>query len=252
MAAAPATVATTGTTAEPMTSHTAGVRLLLGGAALAASLLASCSSDSATSSPSATVSIVQTTTAPTAGQPTSTPATAETTVAPAPTIAPLTRLQQAVDAIAASHHFQAVVTVNGAESMVADGDQVGAASRTSLQLPGGTVAYITTADGSWAQPEGGDWALLTVPPATTDPIAALKSPTSVTVTSDDGTTAVLAVSVNARSLGISVDGDVPVTVTITGGAITQIAYTAPVQGGTAEVVTTIGPVVDMTPIVAPI
>ena len=245
------TAATTATTAEPMTSHTAGMRLLFGGAALAALVLTSCSSDSGKSASTFTSAVVQTSSAPTAPAPT-TIATAGTTAAPTSTIAPLSLLQQAVDAVATSHHFHLVVTVNGTQSVVADGDQVGAASRTTLQLPAGTVNYITTADGSWAQPEGGDWSLLTVPPATTDPIAALKAPTSVSVSSNDGTTTVLAVAVNARSLGITIDGDVTVTVTIAGGAITQIGYTAPIQGGTAEEVTTISPVTDATPIVAPI
>ena len=51
---------------------------------------------------------------------------------------------------------------------------------------------------------------------------------------------------------INAEGNVDVLVALANGAITQITYTAAVDGGTAQVVTTISAVVDPTPIVAPI
>ena len=41
-------------------------------------------------------------------------------------------------------------------------------------------------DASWAQPEGGEWELLDVPPASTDPMSALTAPISIGVLSDSG------------------------------------------------------------------
>ena len=65
-------------------------------------------------------------------------------------------------------------------------------------------------------------------------------------------TVVVQATVTAVSLGITADGNVDVQVRLVGGVITQITYTAPLDGGTAQVVTTISAVVDTTPIVAPI
>ena len=60
------------------------------------------------------------------------------------------------------------------------------------------------------------------------------------------------VTVNAVSLGIAADGNVDVDVTLVRGAITQITYSAVVDSGTAQVVTSVSVIVDTTPIVAPI
>ncbi len=165
---------------------------------------------------------------------------------------PTVLLQQALFGLSAGYHFTSLVVVNGAQTLLADGDRIGADTRLNLASNGVIVSYIVTASGSYALPEGGEWELLDVAPATADPIAALGAPTAVGVLSDDGTTVRLRVTVPALALGVGADGSADVDVVLTSGVVTEVDYSAPVDGGVATVATTIGPVVDATPIVAPI
>ena len=233
-----------------MTTLAIRVRLLTRVAALAAVLAytAACSSDTSTSSSAVPTTSFATTTTATDLIAGSTSVATE----PAVTIDASSALQQGLAALAVGFHFSSTVTVNGTSSLTADGDRIGDSSNLVLAGDGGTVSYIITPDASYAKPEGGEWSLLDVAPATSDPIAALLSPVSVaTVPTTDGTVVVQA-TVTAVSLGITAEGNVDVHVLLVDGAIAQITYTAPVDGGTAQVVTTISPVVDPTPIVAPI
>ncbi len=70
---------------------------------------------------------------------------------------------------------------------------------------------------------------------------------------NDGTTVQLVVTVPIASLGIAGEGDVPLQVTFVSGALTNIAYgTTLADGRVAAVNAVIGPVVDPSPVVAPI
>jgi hypothetical protein len=229
-----------------MSFHNTRVRLLLGGAALAAFVLTSSACSDEKSNVAADQAVAVTSTAA---------ATAPSTVPPTTIVTaidPTALLQQAMAGLASGYHFQSLVLVNGAQTLLADGDRIGADSRLNLASNGVVVSYIVTASGSYALPEGGEWELLDVPPASADPIAALASPTAVGVVSDDGTSVRLRVTVPALSLGVGATGTADVEVVITNGALAQVDYSAPIDGGVAVVATAIGPVVDATPIVAPI
>lgn len=230
-----------------MIATTARVRLLARGVALAAFVLlaSACSTDA---KPQSTMPMV----AAASSVPATTPATTVPVTVPAEMIDPASGLQQGLAALSTGYHFSSVVLVNGTQSLAADGDRVGDASRLVLTGDGGTVAYIITPEGSYAQPENGEWSVLDVAPATSDPITALYTPTAVALLPTADGSVVVRVTVSALSLGIAADGNVDVDVTLAGDAITQISYTAAVDGGTAQVVTTISAVVDATPIVAPI
>ena len=231
-----------------MIATTARVRLLARGAALAAFVLlaSACSTNAKTTQ--STMPAIATTSSVTA----TTASTAVAGTAPAATIDPASGLQQGLAALSSGYHFSSVVSVNGTQSLAADGDRVGDASRLVLTGDGGTVAYVITPEGSYAQPENGEWSVLDVAPATSDPITALYTPTAVALVPTADGSVVVRVTVSAVSLGIAAEGNVDVDVTLAGDAITKISYTAPVDGGTAQVVTVIGAVVDATPIVAPI
>lgn len=236
------TAVTTGAT-EPVATTSRRVRSLLGGAALVASLVAvaACSDDgsSADSSGVASSTVAASTTA--SGDIT-------TTVAPNPGVV----LQDALAALTAGYHFTSTVTVNGAQSLVADGDRIGDASRLTITSADATVAYIITAEGSYVRPGDGDWERLDVPPATSDPISALSAPSGIApLPTADGSVQVR-VTVAATALGIAADGMVDVDVTVVNGAVTQVSYTTAIEGGDATVVTVIGPIADPTPISAPI
>ena len=230
-----------------MIATTARVRLLARGVALAAFVLlaSACSTDATTTQ--STMPVLATTSVPAI-----TPATTVAVTAPVVTLDPASGLQQGLAALSTGYHFSSVVTVNGTQSLAADGDRIGDASRLVLTGDGGSVAYIITPEASYAQPENGEWSVLDVAPATSDPITALYTPTAVALLPTADGSVVVRVTVNAVSWGIAADGNVDVDVTLAGGAITQISYTAAVDGGTAQVVTIIGAVVDATPIVAPI
>ncbi|MGB8860991.1 MAG: hypothetical protein WCC60_17155 [Ilumatobacteraceae bacterium] len=234
-----------------MISITPRARRRACGVVLAGFLLGAVGCSSTDGSPPATTLVSIATTSSTAVAAT----TASTTPSTVPTIAvvdPNAALQQGLAALAAGYHFSSSVSVNGTQSLLAEGDRIGDASRLLLTGDGGTVQYIIIPDGSYAQPEGGEWSLLDVPPATSDPIVALQSPVSaITLPTADGSVAVRA-TVTAVSLGITADGNVDVDVLLVNGTIAQITYATAVEGGTAQVVTTISPVADPTPITAPI
>jgi hypothetical protein len=173
-----------------------------------------------------------------------------TTIAAAP-VDPVALLQQGLATLGTSYHFRSSVVVNGVETLVAEGDRMADASRLSLTSGGATAAYIITPAGSWAQPEGGEWEQLDVPPATADPILALAAPSAVGVLADDGTTVRLRVTVPAEALGVGTEGTADVEVVVTSGTITEVDYSTTVQDGVASVATTFGPVADPTPIAPP-
>ena len=179
------------------------------------------------------------------------PAPAPTSAAPVAVDGPAL-LSQALDSLAATYHFDTNVTVDGAEVLVAAGDRVGNGTRLSVWASGGSVAYVVTPVASWVFPEGGEWETLDTAPGTTDPIGALRTPTSVTVLSSDGTNTTLSVTVPATSLGIPGTGDASLTVVVNAGTLTEITYATTIDGRAAAVRSVLGPVVDATAVVAPI
>jgi len=183
------------------------------------------------------------------------PAPTTTAAAPA-TPAPVdgaALLQQAVAATGAGYHFNQTATVDGAVALTIDGDRLPSGARLAVTNEAGLVYYVITPDGTWLMPENGEWEADDSPAPAVDPIAALGAPTSVTVAGNDGTTVQLVVTVPFASLGITGDGDASLQVSVVGGALTSIAYsTTTADGKTATATTAIGPVVDATPVVAPI
>ncbi len=161
-------------------------------------------------------------------------------------------LPAALTALDAGYHFAATVSLNGQVSLVAEGDRVGSSSRLEITSAGATVSYVITPEGNYAKPADGEWERLEVAPATSDPINALRTPVSVTPAGKEGAGMRLTVTVTATSLGITADGDVAVDVLVVDGAITEVRYSATVEGGTAEVVTVVSALADASPITAPI
>jgi hypothetical protein len=219
------------------------MRPLFGGAAFALLVLATggCSSDSSGVTADSTVANSTVASSSPTGEST-------TTVA----IDASALLQQGLAGLQPGYHFTSVFTVNGAEVLKADGDRIGDASRFSVTTNGALINYITTPSGNYAQPDGGDWDQLTTQPSVVDPITSLNAPSAVTVISNDGATVRLRVTVSAVTLGVGASGTADVDVVLTNGAITEMGYTANVDGNVGSVSNVIGPVVDSTPIVAPI
>ena len=230
-------------------------RLLLGGVGLLL-VFSACSSDSSPRAQSAEAS----TTSAATGTPVAPSSSADplpsTTVAVPVTPAQVdgaALLQQAVAATGAGYHFNQTATVDGVVAVTIDGDRLPDGTRFSITNEAGVVSYIYNAQGVWLMPENGEWEADDSPPAAVDPIAALAAPTSVTVVGNDGTTVQLVVTVPLALLGISGDGDASLQVAVVNSALSSIAYTTTTaEGKTAAATTAIGPVVDPSPVVAPI
>ncbi|MCU1397088.1 MAG: hypothetical protein JWN62_197 [Acidimicrobiales bacterium] len=184
--------------------------------------------------------------------PTVTVAAATATTAAAAPVDAAALLQGAVAAMAAGYHFTTTLTINGAVVLSADGDRVGDGTRLGVTQGDVAVQYVITPDGTWVQPDGGDWQQLDSPAATTDPIAALASPTTVTVASVAGTATTVTAAVPPAALGLAGDTPVDVSATIDNGAITTVGYSTSVNGQPAVMQASIGPVADATPVTAPI
>jgi hypothetical protein len=213
--------------------------------------IAACSTDravSATTGSTTSSSTEATTTAAVGTSPTGRTTTVSTV---AVTVPPTELLHTGVSRLAESYHFRSTITVNGAVSLTAVGDRVGASSRLDLTSKGATVSYIITPAGSWARPEGGDWSKLDAAPATADPIVALQHPTKVVAVSSGADVDRLRVTVPATALGVGTSGTADVTVVVTHGAITHVEYTEKRSGGTATVSNDFTKVTDATPITAP-
>ena len=232
-----ATAATVRTT-ESMPVARTRVRLLLPGAALVLFSLVTAACSGSDSSPAESTAAAATTSVP-----------ASTIVS---SIDPAATLKTAIAGLSNGYHFVSNVVVNGANTLLAQGDRVGTGSRVDLTSNGATVKYVILADASYAQPVGGEWEKLDVPPASTDPMSALTAPVAIGVLADDGTSVRLRVTVLAVALGVGPSGNADVEVVISGGALTEVDYAAPTANGMASVATTFGPVVDSTPVTAPI
>lgn len=233
--------------------------LLVAAATLSTLALAACSDSEPTdgaAAPAATVPAAAVSTDPTGAtvDPIATPATEP---APAPTAvgaavdgAPL--LQAALDTLAGGYHFSTHVTLDGTEVLVAEGDRVGAGTRLTIWSNDTSVAYVITPDGSWVLPDGGEWQALDDPPATTDPLTALRSASTVSGSSADGVTTTLVATVPAVDLGIAGEGTADVQLLLNGPALSEVSYTTTVNDASAEVRSQLSGVVDATPVVAPI
>jgi len=234
--------------------HGRAARFLFGGAGLLLVFGACSDSNSPTvggANANTLAPLVAPSTTATAG-----PTTVATTVAAPGTPAAVdgtTLLQQAVAATGNGYHFNQTNTVDGVVALTIDGDRLPSGARLAVSNASGLVFYVITPDGMWLMPENGEWEQDDSDPPTIDPIAALGSPTSVAVTSNDGNTVQLAVSVPAASLGVADSGDAPLQVSVVGGGLTGINYsttTADGKAATANVI--IGPPVDASPVVPPI
>ena len=187
------------------------------------------------------------------------PAAAPTTIAVAATAAaadidPVALISAGLDALAAGYHFTTTVTLDGADVLVADGDHVGDGTRISVtRSDGAAVDYVVTPAGSWVRPTGGEWDVVASDtPPTTDPLVALRTPTTASVTSIEGTVTTIVATVPALALGVAADGEAQVLITLDGTALRDISYSTQLDGRAAVVRSLVGPVADATAVVAPV
>jgi hypothetical protein len=201
--------------------------------------MAACGDDAATVTTQDQPMATGLTTAPTAD-------TSDASTTPAESL-----LTNALDNVGARYAFTATVTLDGVETTGIVGtvyDGTGAYVVTSVSA---TVDYVVGPDGQWARQEGGVWTPLAAAAPLVDQLTPLAHPLRVDVIESDGDNALLVTAYTGTDLGFAADGEVTVTIVITGGAVTAISYEAPVGNGTATVTTTFDPTADVAPIQVP-
>lgn len=160
-------------------------------------------------------------------------------------------LQAAFDQLAPGYHFVTTATVNGAVAITAQGDRVVDGTRMSVASNGATVDYVVTPGGTWVNKDG-TWSEITDETAPADPIAALRAPTSVAVTSyGAGVPTVLTASYPSAALSLPGDAAVSVVFTINGAVLATLGYSTTTDGGAADVHTDITALVDTSPVTLP-
>ena len=216
--------------------------------------LTSCSSDDGNAAADSAAPI---TTAPLVTSPVSATAAptppAATAVPTAPAAAAAlpdgpTVLLQSLDALAPGYHFVITAMLNGQVALATEGDQIGLASRQTVTSQGVAIDYIILPEGTW-KGEGGVWEELEVPAPAVDPLAALRTPTAVTVVSHTAELTVLNASYPAAAVGLPGDQPVTVAIEVTGTTLRSFGYSTP--DGTGSSRTDISPLVDTTPITSP-
>ena len=247
---------TTTTTVIDRRFHTARLLLRGAGPVLVLGLLAGCSSDESVSPTSQPATVAQTATTELATSEVATTTTASpvvdsivpTTAAPVSPDGP-TLLQQAFDSASPGYHFVTTATVNGAVAVTAEGDHIAGGTRLTVTSQNATVGYVILPEGTWVL-DSGVWKETDDPAPATDPITALRAPTTVTVAAFTATGATLIASYPAAALAL--EGDVPVDVTfeIEGTTLHSITYVAQ-SAVPASVRADISALVDTSPVVAP-
>ncbi len=255
MATTTTTIVAATTTVTDRTRATA--RLPFRGAGLlvcAAFAISACSDDDSPSADSATPIATAVATTPPTTAPVTTTAPVPTTapVAPPPTTLPppdgATVLAQSLDALAPGYHFAITATRDGQVALTTEGDQIGLAARQTVTSQGITVDYIVLPEGTW-KGEAGAWEELEEPLPPVDPLAVLRTPSTVAVVAHTAELTTLTATYPAAALGVP--GDQPITVAfeLTGTTMRSFSYTTP--DGTATSRTDISPLVDTTPITSP-
>ena len=157
-------------------------------------------------------------------------------------------LQQAFDSASPGYHFVTTATV-GAVAVTAEGDYIAGGTRLTVTSQNATVGYVILPEGTWVL-DSGVWKETDDPAPVTDPISALRAPTTVTVAAFTATGATLIASYPAAALALEGDVSVDVTFEIEGITLRSITYVArtPVP---ASVRADISALVDTSPVVAP-
>jgi len=181
-------------------------------------------------------------------------ATTTTAIAGTPTTAvpdPVSLLADALGQYSSGYEFTATISVNDQVTTVQSGRWLNGSSQLMISSGEGEVEYIVTSEGQWSRLPDAEWAEVEGSPASdVSPLAAMGSPDSVELVGSDGGVTVIEAVYPAAALGI--DGDpVVTTLSFESGVLTQVAFEAEISGAVARSVTTLAPLADSSPIIAP-
>jgi hypothetical protein len=190
------------------------------------------------------------------GVPTTGPAAATTGPSQVATVDPAIaaaagRLANALDGLKAGYTFTTTVTVRDTVATRATGRWTGGASEFDLIAAGVAVTYRSVPPTAWVRQADGTWTKLDGPAPGADPLAALRTPATLAILSDDAAGLKLSAGYPASALGLDGADNVTVQLTVAADGSLDVAYTATTGTGSGSVQTRMSPSPDQQPIVAP-
>jgi hypothetical protein len=168
-----------------------------------------------------------------------------------PATAPADRLAAAMDGLAVGYTFDTTVSVAGQVATHAFGRAAGGASDFVVESNGAQITYRTIPPRSWVKQAGKAWVAVGSGVPEGDPLAALSTPSSLTVTGDDPNALELRADYPPAALGLTGTKPVEVTLTLGSDGSVRATYAVPLGAGSATSATTLTPASGQEPIVAP-
>jgi hypothetical protein len=179
---------------------------------------------------------------------------APTTVeAPTTTVDPPDPSELLADALqrySAGYEFRASAAVNDQEATVQAGRWLDGASQITVQSGDGEVEYIITAAGQWVRLPDGEWEEIEAAPSVAYPLEAMTTPDSLELIASTGDTVSVSAFYPAAVVGLSGD-PVEVVLDFEKGNLVGVSFTVDADGNIIESTTSLSPLADATPIVAP-
>jgi hypothetical protein len=168
-----------------------------------------------------------------------------------PAAAAADRLAAAIAGLAAGYTFDTTVSVGGQVATHAFGRAAGGASDFVVESNGAKITYRTIPPRSWVKQAGKAWVAVDSGVPDGDPLAALSTPSSLTVTGDDPNALELRADYPPAALGLTGTKPVEVTLTLGSDGSVRATYAVPLGAGSATSATTLTPAPGQEPVVAP-
>ncbi len=225
----------------PRPRRTAGAAFLRAALAAVVVLIAACSP---ASSPN--------TTSPAALSPGS-PSSSTTASSPAAsaTSSPEDRLAAAFAAMDGGYTYTATVTVGTTAVSTAKGRSVGGKSEFELTANGSSVTYRAIPPKAWVKQAGKAWVAVSGKVPAGSPIAALQSPTSMSVVSDDANGLTVDATFPPAALGLTGTDPTPVRLVVAPDGTVTAMYQTTVGSDAAASTSVFTPKSGLSPIAAP-
>ncbi len=153
--------------------------------------------------------------------------------------------------MAGGYTFEATVSVGQQVATRAAGRWVGGASEFTVESNGVTITYRTLPPRSWVLQPGQAWVEVAGTVPSGDPLDTLRTPASVTVTADHGSSANLRATYPGSALGQTGGTAVPVDLALAADGSVTARYSVDTKAGPASSETVLKPGTGLEPVVAP-
>jgi hypothetical protein len=181
----------------------------------------------------------------------STSASAGTSPAPTTSIAPQARLTSALDAFADGYRFESIITVGSVVATHATGRRVGGNAEFIVESAGTQITYRVVGAMTWVQRPGAAWVVVDGPAASADPLAALRSPTTLDLDPSAAGGGALVATYPAKALGLPGTDASTVSIAVGSDGSLIATYELTTSAGPATSKTTFQALTDTSPITPP-